>query len=73
MRLAREAARSEEMFLSNSRRVRDAGPNPSPGRIPVTPQIRSQLGSLESFPCGKSFVLLVLTSFPFRIHNDLVE
>lgn len=73
MRLAREAARSKEMFLSNSRRVRDARSNPSPGRIPVTPQVRSQLVSLESFPCGKSFVLLVLTPFSLRIHDDLVE
>ena len=72
-RLAREAARSEEMLLSNSRRVRDVGPDPSPGRIPVALQVRHELLSLESLPRGKALVLLILAFPSFCIHDGRVR
>lgn len=72
-RLAREAARSEEMLLSNSRRVRDVGSDPSPGRIPVALQVRHELESLESLPGGKTVMLLVLAFPPLCIHGGRVK
>lgn len=72
-RLAREAARSEEMLLSDSRRVCDVGPDPSPGRIPVALKVRHELMSLESLPGGKALVLLVLAFSSLCIHDGRVK
>ena len=72
-RFARKAARSEEMLLSDSRRVRDVGPDPSPGRIPVALQVRHEFVSLESLPGNKTLVLMIMAFSSLCVHDGRVE